>query len=300
VDSLETGTERRREVRSGDARLAVFEYGRQPGPDVPSLLMIHGYPDDHRVFLAAIRELAPTHHVIAYDTRNAGASAVDPGTGDYSLASLVDDAFSVLTAVGVEGVHLVGHDWGSIQGWAVVKDPRSAGLVRRYTSVSGPDLGHFSRWIRSRLRKPGSWGQLGGQLLRSWYLAAFQLPVLPEAVWRLFLTRRFEKMARRDLGDNPVRGLALYRSNLFLPRTRPVRTPTGPRRVRIPVQVVVPLQDAFLSPHLVEGLEDWVDDLTVVRVDGGHWWLASRRADFARLLCDSEGAPRPDPAEHGT
>ncbi|HET8878051.1 MAG TPA: alpha/beta fold hydrolase [Arthrobacter sp.] len=284
---MDTLMERRRDVRSGTARLAVFEYGRPPGPGVPSLLLIHGYPDDHRVFLSAIRELAPTHHVIAYDTRNAGESAVDAG-GGYALASLVDDAFAVLAAVGVDGVHLVGHDWGSIQGWAVVKDPRASGLIRRYTSVSGPDLGHFSRWMRSRLRNPRTWGQLAGQALRSWYVAAFQLPVLPEAAWRLFLTRRFEQAARRDIGDNPVRGLALYRSNLFGPRSGPSPAAAGGRRVLIPVQVVVPLKDPFLSPHLVEGLADWVEQLSVVRVDSGHWWPASRPADFARLLRESD------------
>ena len=282
---------RRREVRQGAAGLAVFEYGREPGPGVPSLLLIHGYPDDHQVFLPVIAELAGTHHMIAYDTRNAGESrvAADGGTADYSLAALVDDAFAVLSAVGVGNVHLVGHDWGSIQGWAVVRDPRATGAIGRYTSISGPDMGHFSRWINARIRRPREWGKLGGQLLRSWYLLAFQLPVLPEAAWRLVLTRRFEQAAHRPLGDNPVRGLALYRSNLFGRGARTGRPHGASRRVHIPVQVVVPLRDAYLSPHLAEDLDGWVDDLTVVRVDGGHWWPASRPVEFARLL-RGEGA----------
>ena len=280
---------RRREVRQGAARLAVFEYGREPGPGVPSLLLIHGYPDDHQVFLPVIAELAGTHHMIAYDTRNAGESRVDTEDGaGYSLAALVDDAFAVLAAVGVGTVHLVGHDWGSIQGWAVVRDPRAAGVIGRYTSISGPDMGHFSRWIKARIGRPREWGKLGGQLLRSWYLMGFQLPVLPEVAWRLVLTRRFEQAAHRPLGDNPIRGLALYRSNLFGRGDRTGRPPGATRRVHIPVQVVVPLRDAYLSPHLTEDLDGWIDDLTVVRVDGGHWWPASRPAEFARLLRGGE------------
>ena len=261
------------------AVLAVFEYGRQPGPGVPTLLLVHGYPDDHRVFLPAIRELAATHHVLAYDTRNAGASAVVGSPGDFSLRTLVDDLYAVLSAVGAERVHLVGHDWGSIQGWAAVQDPRAAARIRRYTSISGPDLRHFSRWVRSRLPDPRSWRELAGQLLRSWYIAAFMLPVLPEAAWRLFLTRRYERGAKRSVGNDPVRGLALYRDNIGSARNWP-----APARVILPVQVVVPLRDTFLSPHLVEGLEEWVDDLTVVRVDSGHWWPATRPAELASLL----------------
>jgi pimeloyl-ACP methyl ester carboxylesterase len=283
---MEMINERRRTVASGGADLAVFEFGPEPGPDVPTLLLVHGYPDDHRVFLPGIRELARTHHVVAYDTRNAGASAVHGPDGDYSLKTLVDDVFAVLAESGAEAVHLVGHDWGSIQGWAAVQDPRAAGRISRYTSISGPDLGHFSRWIRRRVRNPRAWPELAGQLLRSWYVGAFLVPVLPEAAWRLFLTRRYERMAKRDVGNDPIRGLALYRSNFRGPRK-----PAAPVRVTVPVQVVVPLKDPFLAPGLVEGLEAWVDDVKVTRVDGGHWWPATRPAEFAALLRQSGATP---------
>jgi pimeloyl-ACP methyl ester carboxylesterase len=273
--------ERRRTVVAQGAELAVFEYGLDAAPGVPAVLLIHGYPDDHRVFLPVIRELARTHHVIAYDTRNAGASAVMEAPGDFRLKTLVEDVFAVLAGVGASEVQLVGHDWGSIQGWAAVQDARAEGRIARYTSISGPDLRHFARWMRERIRKPRAWPQLGGQLLRSWYVGAFLLPRLPEAAWRLFLTRRYEQLAKRDVGDDPVRGLALYRANFSASESWPAR-----ERVRIPVQVVVPLKDPFLSPHLVEGLELWVEDLTVIRVNSGHWWPATRPLELAELLRD--------------
>jgi pimeloyl-ACP methyl ester carboxylesterase len=276
---METFNERRRTVASKGADLAVFEFGPEPGPEVPTLLLVHGYPDDHRVYLPAIRDLARTHHVVAYDTRNAGASAVADVPGDFTLATLVDDLFAVLAAVGAADVHLVGHDWGSIQGWAAVQDPRTAGRIARYTSISGPDLRHFARWVQDRYSRPSAWPQLAGQLARSWYIAAFLLPKLPEAAWRLFLTRRYEQTAKRDVGDDPIRGLALYRANFFAGKNWPAGGP-----VTIPVQVVVPLRDSFLAPGLVEGLDTWVQDLTVIRVDSGHWWPASRPAEFAELL----------------
>ncbi len=55
-------------------------------------------------------------------------------------------------------------------------------------------------------------------------------------------------------------------------------------RVTMPVQVVVPLKDPFLSPALVDGLDSWVENLTVTRVTGGHWWPASRPTEFAEVL----------------
>ncbi|MDQ0733642.1 alpha/beta fold hydrolase [Arthrobacter agilis] len=283
--------ERHRTIRSEGADLAVFEYGLDPGPDTPTLVFVHGYPDDHRVFLPVLRELAPTHHLVAFDTRNAGRSHPLDGAG-FALAELVDDIFAVLAAAtadaapepasdtgGSRRVRLVGHDWGSIQGWAAVQDERADGLVADYTSISGPDLRHFSRWLRSRLQDPRRVLQGAGQMLRSSYVGVFQVPVLPELVWKYGMTRRYELTARRNVGSDPIRGLALYRTNMASDAVPPRR-----RRVTVPVHVIVPLKDPFLSPHLVDGLEDWVEDLTVTTVPGGHWWIAREPRGFAGLL----------------
>lgn len=266
-------------IRTEGADLAVFEYGLEPGPGIATMVLLHGYPDDHRVFHPVLKELAATHHLVAFDSRNAGRSRAGEGAG-FTLAELVDDVFAVLDAIDAPGgVRLVGHDWGSIQGWAVVQDERAEGRISDFTSISGPDLRHFSRWLRNRLRTPRLVPQGVGQVLRSSYIAAFQLPVLPELLWNLVLTRRYEFSARRNVGADPVRGLALYRANLFVGAKPPRR-----RALRLPVHVIVPLKDPFLSPRLVDGLEDWVGDLTVTTVPGGHWWIASQPRAFAQLL----------------
>ncbi|RKO26105.1 alpha/beta fold hydrolase [Pseudarthrobacter phenanthrenivorans] len=275
-------SERQRTIRSNGADLAVFEYGPDPAADTPVLLLVHGYPDDHRLYLPLIRELAETFHVIAYDTRNAGSSSVTNKRASFVLQALVDDLYAVLAATTASPVHLVGHDWGSIQAWAAVQDPRAAGRISRFTSVSGPDLQHFFRWIRESLRHPRGWPQLLGQLLRSSYVAVFQIPLLPEVLWRFFLTGSYERATGRTVGNNPVHGLALYRAN-FQARRQP------PTRVSIPVHVIVPVRDPFVSPSLTEGLNDWVPRLTVRKVKAGHWWPATHASDFAKLLRREHG-----------
>jgi hypothetical protein len=80
------------------------------------------------------------------------------------------------------------------------------------------------------------WRQLAGRLLHSSYVAAFQIPRLPEAVWCLFLTRLYEKAAGRRVNDDAVRGLALNRSNFFPSGNVPPPTP-----IRILVNVVAHL-----------------------------------------------------------
>lgn len=288
---------RRRTVQTADgARLAVYEYGPRPGPDTPSILLVHGYPDDHTVFAEVIGRLSPDFHVIAYDTRNAGDSTA-PGSSlaHFRLDLLTDDLFAVIAATGVDSVYLAGHDWGSIQGWRAVRDPRAVQNIRGFTSISGPDLDHFGRWLRFRLSSPRRWIDALNQGLRSTYVAVFQIPRLPEAAWRLFLTRFYERRTGRRIGTNGIRGLALYRANVRAFGSRSAAHSTARRsgngngrrpgrQSLVPVHVVVPLRDPFISPRLTRGLDAWVPDLTVTAVQGGHWWPADEAAAFAGHL----------------
>ncbi|MFD1211079.1 alpha/beta fold hydrolase [Arthrobacter sp. GCM10027362] len=270
--------ERRAMLTRQDAALSVYSYGPPPGPGVPAIVFVHGYPDDHAVFAPVIAELSVDHHVIAYDTRNAGASrAARERLDSYRLPALVDDLFAVIDASSAGPVHLVGHDWGSIQGWAAIQNARAEGRILSFTSISGPDLGHLRRWMRHRLHHLALWPQALAQVLRSSYVAVFQLPMLPELAWRMFLTRRYERLSGRRIGDNAIRGLALYRANWL-------RAQQLPGRCTVPVQVIVPQRDPFLSPLLVDGLQDWVPQLKIVDVNAGHWWPAEEAQSFALLL----------------
>ena len=173
-----------------------------PGGEL--VLLLHGFPQSSHEWRAQLGALgAFGYRAVAPDQRGYSAGARPVGVEHYRAEPLVADVVGMADHLGADRFHLVGHDWGSIQGWAVVQDPRAGGRIIRYTSISGPDLRHFSRRIRGRFRKPRAWPQLGGQLLRSWYIAAFLVPVLPEAAWRLFLTRRYEKTAKRDVGNDP-------------------------------------------------------------------------------------------------
>lgn len=281
-------------VENDGARLAVFEYGLPPAADAPTILLVHGYPDDHTVFHRVIEDLAADHRVLAYDTRNAGASRVEAQTDNpltpYRLPLLVSDLYAVLASAGAEHVHLVGHDWGSVQCWAAVRDPRATRSILSFTSISGPDLLHLRRWFAGCLQTPRRWLLAASQALRSTYVAFFQLPVLPELLWRLVGPRYARLAANRasDTGisagaatDNGVRGLQLYRANL-LGSGVPARG--LPPMIEVPVHVIVPLHDPFLSPRLTDGLREEVRDLRISPVDGGHWWPVEDSTAFCRML----------------
>lgn len=280
---------RRRIVSVNGAKLAVFEYGLAPGPGVASVVLLHGYPDDHRMWLPVVEKLAGDFHVIAYDTRNAGESWVDTaGLAPFKIRYLVDDFYAVLSALGVPRAHIAAHDWGSVQAWAVVRDERAEQAVASLVSVSGPDTAHLKRWYRDRLSRPATVPQALKQFAKSWYIWLFQVPKLPELAVPGIISRL---PAGYDRGSNAQRGIALYRANVGV---RKVRRPVGlapagavlRKETAVPVLLVKPLGDKYVSPDLAEGVSAWASHLEQKPVPGDHWWPARQPAAFATLVTD--------------
>jgi pimeloyl-ACP methyl ester carboxylesterase len=175
-------------VTSGDVQLALYTWGEPAGR--PTLLLVHGYPDSAHVWQAVAEQLSEDHFVVAYDVRGAGSSTRPERTADYALPLLVRDMEAVLDAVAPhQKVHLVAHDWGSIQSWEVVCDERLEQRFASFTSMSGPCLDHVGHWLRDRLRAGSrhDLGLLASQVSHSWYIGMFQLPgrgAHPSSAWR--------------------------------------------------------------------------------------------------------------------
>lgn len=189
---------RERRVATGGIELCVAELG---DPARPTVVLVHGYPDSKEVWSEVAALLAGRFHVVLYDVRgHGGSTAPRPLRGGFTLEKLTDDFLAVADAVSPDRpVHLVGHDWGSVQGWEFATVGRTQGRIASFTSMSGPSLDHFGHWISGRLRRPTPrrLGQVLGQGAKSWYVYALHTPVLPELAWRGPLGRRWPRMLER-------------------------------------------------------------------------------------------------------
>jgi pimeloyl-ACP methyl ester carboxylesterase len=278
-----------RRVTGAGLRLAVDERGDAARP---TLVLVHGFPDTSAVWKPVADLLAPDFHVVTYDVRGAGRSEAPPHRSGYHLPTLVDDLEAVMDAVSPDSpVHLVAHDWGSIQGWEAVTTDRLAGRFASYTSISGPPLDHAALWSRRhRSWRNGDWRPALRQALHSWYIAFFHLPLLPtlmargssgRRVWARAL-HRVEGAPTDDgwpaptLGADFGHGVELYRANVRLRFRHPRAGHTD-----TPVQLIVPLHDRYITPALLDGLEDWATVFWRREVDAGHWVIRTHPADVA-------------------
>jgi pimeloyl-ACP methyl ester carboxylesterase len=284
-------------VRSGEVTLLVRSAGDAARPTV---VLVHGYPDTQGVWAPVVARLASRFHVVTYDVRGAGGSSAPRGHAAYHLDRLADDFDAVCRAVAEGGparpVHLVGHDWGGIQGWDFVTRPRFAGRVASFTSVAGPALGHALGATRAAVRGRDL-PRAVDRARRSWYIVPLCLPGGPTLIWKVALAgnrwgrwlTKVEGLTLDEAYPAPTassdgwHGAKLYRANI--PHRLIRHIPPAPAHA--PVQLIIPTGDRFISASYYDAAARVAPGLRRHEVPGSHWMpraqpdlIAARVAEF--------------------
>jgi pimeloyl-ACP methyl ester carboxylesterase len=271
-------------VRSLDERITSFSRdglrfdvtdGGPVGGEV--VILLHGFPTDRtswdrvaaRLHAVGLRTLAPDQRGYCLTAR--------PGDRDaYRLDELVADVLGLVDASGRERVHLVGHDWGGALAWLVAGNHPDR--IASLTVLSTPHPAAMRR----------AWSRGTEQKRKSWYIAAFQLPHLPERL----LAARFEGVLRRS--GLPAADGSRYAAVLGDPAALagPINWYRAARhsgvrahRVEVPTTYVWGSRDPFLGRVAAELTAEHVTgDYELVELDAGHWLPETRDAEAAAAI----------------
>lgn len=258
-------------IRSGEVELAVRTWGTMGA--APPLVLVHGFPDNQSVWEPLIAQLARSRYVISYDVRGAGRSTAPARTSGYAIARLAEDLVAVLDAFAPgQAVHLIGHDWGGIQMWEPITDPKLRARFASFTAIAAPSIDQSAHFLREHPLR-----EVGVQLVKSWYVTAFQLPGA-KLFWKLVGERWNDFMQRTDgvdatPGDRAVdgaRGVGLYRAN-FLSRIVNPRA----RNTDVPVLLLVATRDVAELPRLFDDVPRWAPYSVRRELSVGHWMIVS-------------------------
>jgi pimeloyl-ACP methyl ester carboxylesterase len=255
------------------------------GPaDGPLVLLLHGFPEASHGWRRQIGPLADAgFRVVAPDQRGIGLSSKPEGVANYRVHLLAADIVAIVRALGRERAQVVGHDWGGAVTWTLAM--RHADVFERAVILDAP---HPAAFVERLRRHPS-------QMLRSWYMAFFQLPWLPEAVLR---AGDFDRLARALVatsrpGTFTPADLAVYRAAWAQPGAltgmlnwyRALRLGGGPGaargggRIGIPVRVLWGDRDQALEPALADASLAWCDAGEVVHFPDATHWLQHEEAE---------------------
>jgi pimeloyl-ACP methyl ester carboxylesterase len=257
--------------------LSVVQAG---DPARPTVVLIHGYPDTKELWDGVIKQLRARFHLVAYDVRGAGESSAPRSAAAYDFARLGDDFLAVVdVAAPGKRVHIVGHDWGGLQGWEFATDPRFRDRLASFTAVAGPSLDQVAISGRSLVRS-GRVLEAARRGWRSWYVLPLLVPGGPLVLSRLMLRR--PTWARASLPRDVINGAKLYRRNM----PRRMLRPRVDAVAHVPVQLIVPTGDKYISETYYELAERYAPGLRRRRVDGSHWLPRSKPELVAGLIAE--------------
>lgn len=254
-------------------------------PANPAVILLHGFPESHRTWRDIAPRLAERFYLVMPDQRGFAGSDRPQDVGAYKTDILVDDIFALADALGLEHFALVGHDWGGAIAWATALrgDPR----LTRLGIINAP---HPIVFQKSLIED-------SAQRAASQYINAFRAPGFEKAVeamgWSVFFDKTFS--GHVDLSTIPEEEKQQYISEWSQPggftamlnwyRASKVMVPPpgvtvplpdlllrGFPSVKVPTLVIWGMKDVALLPVQLDGLDELVDDLTIVRLpDAGHF-----------------------------
>ena len=274
------------DFKNGPVRLHAVAAGPQGGPIV---LLLHGFPEFWRGWHHQIEPLAQAgFRVVVPDQRGYNLSDKPPGVASYAISELVSDVIAIANQLSREKIFLAGHDWGAAVAWstALLHPTRIAKLV--VLNVPHPSV--MRRFLGTNRR----------QLRKSWYMFFFQLPWLPEALFRSgnFNVGASSLVRTSKPGTFSNEDLEHYRAAWSQPgaltsmihwyraafRHRPR---IADRTVHVPTRILWGERDKFLLAEMAQASLRYCDQAELFTfADASHWLQHEQPARVSELLVD--------------
>ena len=239
------------------------------------IVLLHGFPENWYTWRKQIKPLVEAgYRVVVPDQRGYNLSDKPIGVHHYRTAALTADIRELIRSFERERAIIVGHDWGGLVAWRLAM--AYPDLVEKLVILNAPHPDAFRRELREN----------PAQQRKSWYMAAFQLPWLPEALIgqspmasvNLFFRRNainqdafsgydLHAMATMLAQPGALTAMLNWYRAAFHRSERPISAP-----VNAPTLIIWGEDDIALGKSLTYGLEPWVPNLKIHYISNcGHW-----------------------------
>lgn len=235
------------------------------------VILLHGFPDFWYGWKNIIKGLKEEYSLIVPDTRGINLSAKPEGEEHYTLDILIEDIKILSEKLNLGVFTLVGHDWGGAIAWAFAyKYPK---LIKKLIILNAPHPKLFRKKIEGNAKQRRSSGYIF-QLLKpggEQGLLKNEMMGLKASVFGT--SRRKDAYSEEDKQkyieawsqpDAILCGVNYYRAN------RNVEDYAGV--IKVPTLVIHGMKDNFVRPTVLDGLSEYVEDLTIVKAEmSSHW-----------------------------
>ncbi len=242
------------------------------------IIMLHGFPDFWYGWKHIISGLKDEFRLIVPDTRGINLSDKPERDEDYYIEVLAEDIKGLSEALNLGKYTLVGHDWGGIIAWMFAE--KYPELLKRLIILNAPHpLILSKKYMSNKSQKKAS---------------SFVFDFIKPGAEKVIMADDFKKLkgpifkAIDDIDKDKYReawsrpgalaaGLRYYRASVRRQMSSRKKLTTG--IIKVPTLVIHGMKDTFILPAMLEGLEEYVKDLKIVRSEKGSHFVINDDPD---------------------
>jgi epoxide hydrolase 4 len=248
----------------------------------PLMVMLHGFPEFWYSWRHQIPEFASHYKVVALDLRGYNDSDKPKEQSAYTMPELVKDVQGVIQELGYDKCVLVAHDWGGAIAWNFAY--AYPAMVEKLIVLNLPHPAKFFQGL-----------QTPQQLMRSWYIFLFQLPLLPEfllqasdyqAIETMFAGMAVNKSSFTEADIEAFKNAAAkrgaltamvnYYRNIFNPRLQNSNWGI----LEVPTLMIWGENDTALGTELTYGTEAYVKDFQIKYIPNCSHWVQQEQPEL--------------------
>ncbi|MBW2582403.1 MAG: alpha/beta hydrolase [Deltaproteobacteria bacterium] len=263
------------------------------------IMFVHGFPEFWYEWEKQLIEFGQDYQAVAPDLRGYNLSSKPSDVEKYHVKYLIEDLRALADNLGHEKFIMVGHDWGGGVAWsAAMRHPE---LLEKLVIINSP---HPAVFARELLNNPDQ--QKASQymlMLRSAeaerVLSENNFARLSDVLvqfgskWEMSEERRLKYIDAWSQPGALTGSLNYYRASPLYPPTSTedkeqiksiLNLPKEMLAVRVPTLVIWGEQDRALLTGNLDGLEEYIEDLTLKRIPDGTHWVIHEQPELVNTL----------------
>lgn len=275
----------------------------------PVLMFLHGFPEAAFVWDTLLKHFAQPenggYRCIAPNLRGFEKSSSPTEVSAYRVKFLMQDITALVAIETADSGNqlecLIAHDWGGAVAWGTAN--HMPHVMKRLCIINSPHTGTFIRELKSNPKQ-----QAASEYMNFLVRPGFEKALAKDDYKLLFgfftnagaetgkfawLTPALKQQYRDIWSEGLTGGCNYYRASPLRPPTETDQGAAGtdiPHNlltVDLPTLVIWAMNDVALLPELIEGLDDYIPNLTLKKVhDATHWVIHEQPQLVAGYLQD--------------
>ncbi len=246
------------------------------GTGAKLVILLHDFPEFWYSWRHQIVALSDEYTVVAPDMRGFHLSDKPRRVSDYDINNLVDDVIGLIHHFGREKAAVIGHDWGALVAWELALNH-----PEYLWKVGAMQVPPVPIWKKNQSLK---------QFFASWYMFFFQIPFLPEFLFKLSDYKVLGDSMKKSTAEENIftdtdiseykkawsepfamtAMLNYYRANFI---QRFFSNYEDLPKIKVPTLFIYGEKDRAILPETVKGISEMIDgEYEEIRIpQAAHW-----------------------------